>query len=119
MKIHNYFTNIAKENISQEVRWKNIDETRNDFLEKIKQYELWKWIYKKLCTTLFLNLASTVNGCISISNFASLLGIPIQITTYAIGLKICAIAAGIKNYKSLIKKKKKKHNKYYCWQNQN
>ena len=27
------------------------------------------------------------------------------------GLKICAIAAGIKNYKSIIKKKKMKHDK--------
>ena len=29
----------------------------------------------------------------------------------AIGLKICAMAAGIKKYKSIIKKKKKKHDK--------
>ena len=29
----------------------------------------------------------------------------------AIGLKICAIHAGIKKYKSIIKKKKKKHDK--------
>ena len=29
----------------------------------------------------------------------------------AIGLKICAITAGIKQYKSIIKKKKKKHEK--------
>ena len=38
--------------------------------------------YKKVCTTLnpiehFLILASAVNRCISISAFASLLGIPI------------------------------------------
>ena len=33
-------------------------------------------------------------------------GIPIGITGSAIGLKICAIAAGIKKYKSVIKKKK-------------
>ena len=38
-------------------------------------------------------------------------GVPIGITSSAIGLKICAIAAGIKKYKSIIKKKKKKHNK--------
>ena len=37
-----------------------------------------------------------VTECISISAFASLLGIPIGITSSAIGLKICAIAAGIK-----------------------
>ena len=46
-------------------------------------------------------------GCISISALASLLGIPLGITSFAIGLKICAIAAGIKRYKLIIKKKKK------------
>ena len=51
-------------------------------------------------------MASTVTGCVSISLFASLIGIPIGITSFAIGLKICAITAGIKRYKSIIKKKK-------------
>ena len=37
--------------------------------------------------------------------------IPIGITSSAIGLKFCAIAAGIKIYNSIIKKKKKKHDK--------
>ena len=46
-----------------------------------------------------------------ISAFASLADILIGITSSAIGLKICAIAAGIKKYKSIIKKKKKKHDK--------
>ena len=72
--------------------------------------------HKKFCTTLnyienFLMLASTITGCISISSFASLLGIPRGITSSAIGLKICAVTAGIKKYKSIIKKRKKKHNK--------
>ena len=39
---------------------------------------------------------STVTGCVSISAFASLVGIPIVITSSAIILKICAITAGIK-----------------------
>ena len=39
-------------------------------------------------------------------DFASLFGIPIGITSSAIGLKLCAIAAGIKRHKSKIKKKK-------------
>ena len=36
---------MVEENISQELRFKNIDETRNYFLEKIKQNELMsrKW----------------------------------------------------------------------------
>ena len=62
---------------------------------------------KKVCTTLnyvehFLNLASTFTGCISTSAFASLPGIPIGTTSSAIGSKTCAIAAGIKRYKSII-----------------
>ena len=47
----------------------------------------------------------------SISAFASLIGILIGITSSVIGLKINAITAGIKKYKSIIKKKKKKHDK--------
>ena len=41
--------------------------------------------------------------------FCFLIGIPIGITSSAIGLEICAITAGIKKYNSIIKKKKKKH----------
>ena len=72
--------------------------------------------HKKVCKPLnyiehFLSLASTITGCISISAFAFLLGIPIGITSSTIGLKTCAIAAGFKRFKSIIKKKKKKHDK--------
>ena len=40
-----------------------------------------------------------------------MLGLPIGITSSEVGLKIFAIDAGIKRYKSIIKKKKKKHDK--------
>ena len=68
--------------------------------------------HKKVGTALsyiehFLVLDSTITGCISISVFASLLSIPIGITSSEIALEICAIAAGIKKFKSIIKKKKK------------
>ena len=56
-------------------------------------------------------LISTVTGCISVSSFASSDGIPIAVTSSAIRLKICVVTAGIKRCKSLIKKKKKKHDK--------
>ena len=56
-------------------------------------------------------LISTVAECVSISPFASLVGIPIGITSPAVGLNICVITAGIEKYKSIIKKKKKKHSK--------
>ena len=59
----------------------------------------------------FRILGSAITGCVSTSAFASLAGIPIGITTSAIGLKICALTAAIKKYKSISKKKKKKHNK--------
>ena len=70
--------------------------------------------YKKIRTTPnyiehLLILASLVIGCVSISAFASLAGIPIGITSSAVELKICAITAGIKKYKPIIKKTKKKH----------
>ena len=42
-----------------------------------------------------------VTACISVSAFASLLGIYIGITSLAIGLKTYAITARIKNYKSI------------------
>ena len=60
---------------------------------------------------LYLILASTITGCISISVFASLLGVPIGIASSAIGLEVCTINAGIEKYKSIIKNKKKKHAK--------
>ena len=71
---------------------------------------------KKVFTTLsyiehFLILDSTITGCVSISAFASLVGIRIGITSSATGLKVCAKTAGIKKYKSIIKKKKKKDDK--------
>ena len=72
--------------------------------------------YKKTCTYLnyvehWLILVSTVTGCVSISACPSLVAIPLGITSSALGIKICAITAVIKKYKSIIKKKKKKHNK--------
>ena len=50
-----------------------------------------------------------ITGCVSISAFTSLVGIPIGITSSAVGLKICTIAAGIEKFKWTIKKQKKKH----------
>ena len=40
---------------------------------------------------------STITGCVSISAFTSVVGIPIAVTSSAIGLKICVITAVIKN----------------------
>ena len=107
---------MVEENISQQFRSKNIDETSNYFVEEIEQIQLMSKKHKKVCTTLnyiehFLILASTVTGCISISPFASLVGMPIRITSSAIGLKICAITGGVKTFKSTIRRIKKMHDK--------
>ena len=107
---------MCKENISQEFRLENIDKRRNYLIEEINRNELISKKHKNACATLnyighFLILASTITGCVSISAFASLVGIPIGITSSAIRLKICAVNAGIKKCKSIIKKKKKKHDK--------
>ena len=72
--------------------------------------------HKNVCASLnyienFLILASAITECISISVFTSFLSIPIGITSFAIGLKICAMTAGIKKYKSIIKKEKREHEK--------
>ena len=92
---------MATENLSQEFRLKNIDETRNYLIEEINRNQLISKKHKMVCTTLnyiehFLILGSAVTGCVSISAFPSLVGIPIVITSSAVGLKICVITAAIK-----------------------
>ena len=70
---------MTEENISQGFRLKNIDETRNCFIEETNWNELMSKNHKKICVTLnyierFLILASTIIGCAFISAFASLIG---------------------------------------------
>ena len=104
------------EEASLEYRLRIIDETRNYLLGEIKHRDLMSKIYKKACRYLnyvehLVILASAITGCVSISVFASLVCVPADITSSAVGTNICAITAGIKKYKSIIKKKKKKHDK--------
>ena len=95
---------------------KNLDRKNNYSLQEIEQNEFMSIKHKSVWITLnyieyFLTLASTITGCVSISAFASLLGIPAGSTSSAIGLKICTIGARSKKHDSLIKKNKKKHRK--------
>ena len=69
--------------------------------------------HKNVCTILnynehFLVLASTITGSISILAFTSLFGILIRITSFSIGLKMCAIASRIKKHRSIVRKKRKR-----------
>ena len=99
-----------------EFRLRKIDETGNYLLDETKYNFLMSEIYKKTCKYLsyvkhLLVLVSTVAGCLSISAFASLVVIYVGITSSVIVIKIFPITAGIKKSKSIIKKKKIKHNK--------
>ena len=69
-------------------------------MEEINQNELMSKKHKKVCTILnyierLLILTFVVTGRVSIATCASLVGIPTGIASSAVGLKICAIAAGI------------------------
>ena len=89
-------------------------ETRNYLLEEIKHIDLMSEKYKNTCkyyVEYLLISVSTVTDCVSISALASLVCVAVGITSSAVGIKIYAITAGIKKYKSVIKKKKKKHDK--------
>ena len=69
---------------------------------------------RKVCVVFSYNkhlfiFISRVTRCVSISAFTSLVAIPLGIMSSATELKNCTITTRIKNYKSIIKKKKE-HN---------
>ena len=106
---------MPEENMNQGFRLKNIDETRNYLIEEINRNEFMTSKHKKVCRVQnyidhSLIAISPITGGVSISVFTSLV-IPIGITSSAIGLKICVITTGIKKVKSIIKKKRTKHDK--------
>ena len=92
----------------------NIDETRSCIIEEIIHNNLMSENNKKMCRSFsffedYFALVSTVNECVLISAYASLVGVTVDTVRFAVGLKICVITAGIKLYKSIIKWKSKKH----------
>ena len=85
-------------------------------LRKKKHNKLISQKRNKTCATFNytehkLILFSTFLGCAFISAFASLIVIPLVIASCVVGLKMCIKIAGIKVFKSIIKKKEK------SWQN--
>ena len=97
------YISILRTNMSNlKFRLKKIDETKSYLLDEIKHNELMSEKHKKTCKYLnytghLLILVSRVTGCV-----------PVDMTTSAVIIKICAITTGIKKHKSIIKKKKKK-----------
>ena len=65
-----------------------------------------KNVYLKYVEHLLI-LTSTVTGYISISGFSSLVAISAGITSSAVGIKVCAITAGIKSISQLQRKRRK------------
>ena len=89
-------------NIHQEFRLKEIDKTRNYFIEELKQHQLIRKTDKKACKILtytdsLLILASTVTGCVSISTFCFLICIPVDLASSATKTKVFVILAGIRS----------------------
>ena len=74
-----------------------------------KKHKLVYWVLNYIEHLVIL--ITSVTGFVSISDFVSSLGIPIGIMCSAIRLKVCLFTAGIKKYKSIIKKEKKKLDK--------
>ena len=73
--------------------------------------------YKKKCKNLnyvehlLILISKLLVGFVLIATFASLVCVPVSITSSEVGIKNCEITAGIKKYNSIIKKKKKKRGK--------
>ena len=102
--------------MTQEFRLKKINEMKNYLIEEINHIETICMNHKKFCRVLSyiensLIVISTITVCFQVSAFAFSVGIPTEITSFAIVLKICVIATAIKQYKSVIKKERKKYEK--------
>ena len=87
---------MAKESTGIQFRLKQTDGTRSHPIEEIKQNDLISKKHRKMYRTLnyfehSLLFMSAVTRCVLISAFVSLVGAPIEITSSAIELKICAI----------------------------
>ena len=83
------------EGASLEFRLRKTDETRNYLLDEIKHNDLMSEKYKKTCKYLnyvgnLLILSSIITGCVSISIFASLVDINVDITSSSVGINIYA-----------------------------
>ena len=79
---------------------KKIHKTRSYLSEEVKHNDTMSEKPKKVCRALnyfehFLVFVSYVSVCVSISAFASLVGVPVGVTSSAVGIKIYAITAGI------------------------
>ena len=86
---------MPEEDMNQEFRLEKIEEIRNYLIEEINQNELMSQKHEKVCRILndiehSLIAISTITGCVSLSAFASLVGILIGIASSTIGFFLTA-----------------------------
>lgn len=100
------YTNLLLSNkyggICLDFNLRKIDEIVNCFIKETKKGNSMSKMHKDICMDLRyieqqLILVSAVTGCVSISTFALLVGIPVYIASSVVGLKIKTITAWIKN----------------------
>ena len=109
--ISNLRTNMEKEG-SLDFRLRKMDKTSNCLLDEVNHNDLkcekckktWKYL---IYVELLPILVSKVSACALISAFASLVCVPVGITSFALEMKVCAFTAEIKKYKSIMKKKRR------------
>ena len=75
---------MSEKNINQEFRLEKIEERRNYLIREINQNELMSKKHKNICKVLnsienLLIVISTITGCVSISAFASVVGILLEL----------------------------------------
>ena len=95
---------MKEENISQEFRVKNINETRNYFLEEIKQNILKSRKHKKICTTL-----NYIENFLMYFNFCFCFCAWYSYRNYEFCNKIKYFCNSCRKYKPIINKKKKNY----------
>ena len=77
-------------------------------------WKIHRW-NKELLHWKLTYFSSKITGCVSISVFASLLGIPVGITSSAVGSNICLQTARTKKYNSVIRKYKANYDKVVAY----
>ena len=102
---------MAKQSISLAFRLKKMDDARNYLLEEVKYNDLMSEKHKKACSALnsfehFLIFISAVSGCVSVS--ASLLGVPVGITSSAVGIRFVQSLHELKSISQLSRKRGKR-----------
>ena len=110
-RIAKWYVSILKMNMTEQAslsfRLRKINERRNYRLDEINRNDLMsEKTCKHLCWTLAYISINSYWLCFNFA-FAELVAISVGITSSAAGMKICAITAEIKKYKTIIKKKKK------------